>query len=188
MPTYTSQYPPAQNGTYVKATSQFHVSLTYPYFATDPTKSLTGTYASNLWYSQNTKYTNQRFHIDLGSSMVIKRVYYENAHNSSLTTNRGAKNFTLWGSDSADDFADLVYANDGTWSQITTSVSSLDRHVDLDQADPKYFTLTNSVAYRYWAFKFADNWGGTDMLGIRRVVLQTEDFSGGFMSCNKGWL
>ncbi len=40
-------------------------------------------------------------------------------------------------------------------------------------ADPKYITVTNSTAYRYYAFKFADAYGSIYYMGVRRIELQT---------------
>lgn len=177
MNVYTSQYPTAQSDTYVKATTKYDTSY-WPYYATDPTKSLIGTYALNAWLSQSGVTTNQRFHFDLGSAKTVKRIYYENVHVDGSYTTYGAKDFTLWGSNTAADFADLVYANDGTWVQLTTSQSSFDQHIAANQADPKYITVTNSVAYRYYAFKFANNYGG-GIMGVRRIELQTMDVSSG---------
>jgi len=170
---YTSQYPPAQSDTYVKATTKANTD-TWAYYATDPARPLTGTFAG--WESVRYSNTNQRFHIDLGSAKIIKRIYYENLHSEGGFTDRDVKNFTFWGSNtSTGTFDDLVYGNDEGWTQITTSQSTFDEHVALDQADPKYITVTNSTAYRYYAFKFADNYGDADYMGVRRIELQTED-------------
>jgi len=169
--TYTSQYP-TQSDTYVKATTKYDTN-TWPYYTTDPAKSLTGDWTGNQWLSQNTVVANQRFHIDLGSAKIIKRIYYENGHYIGTVTNCGAKNFTLWGSNDAADFADLVYANDGTWVPLTIAQSTFDQHTGSDVADPKYIVVTNAVAYRYYAFKFADNWGYASQMGVRRIELQT---------------
>ena len=178
MTTYTSQYPPAHNDTYVKATTLYSGVAFYPHFTTDPSKPLTGTWNYNSWVSQNAVYTNQRFHIDLGAGKIIRRIYYENAHLSGTRTNAGAKNFTFWGSNEATAFAQLTYATDTDWTQLTTSQSTLDQHVAADQADPKYITVTNTTAYRYYAFKFADNYGYTTYMSVRRIELQTEDSAG----------
>jgi len=174
---YTSQYPPAQSDTYVKATSKLSTSF-WAYFATDPTKSLTGLSSENSWLWWET--TNQRFHVDLGSAKTIRRIYYENFHNSGGQTTRGVENFTFWGSNTAASFAELTYATDTNWTQITTSQSTFDEHSETDVADPKYITCTNSVAYRYYSFKFADNYGDVGYIGIRRIELQTAVQSGIF--------
>ena len=178
MTTYTSQYPPAHNDTYVKATTKFNTSY-WPYFATDPAISLIGDKVKREWLAQNAVKTNQRFHIDLGEAKTIKRIYYENSHNSGAITNAGVENFTFWGSNEATAFAQLTYATDTDWTQLTTSQSTLDQHVAADQADPKYITVTNTTAYRYYAFKFADNYGNSVYMSVRRIELQTEDGYGG---------
>jgi hypothetical protein len=142
-----------------------------PNMATDPLKTLVNTDTGNCWGS-NLQTTNQRFHIDYGTAFAADKIYYENFHSSGSFTNQGAKNFTLWGSNSSSDFNDLTYANNGTWVQLTTSVSQFDQHVAANTTDPKYITVTNTIPYRYYAFKFADNWGGS-YLSLRRVELQS---------------
>ncbi len=172
---YVSVYPTAQSDTYVKATTKAS-TLYWPYFATDPLLSLTGAEASNSWFSANGSVTNQRFHIDLGSGKVVTRIYYENGHASGILTNAGAQNFTFWGS--ADDangaaaFAELTYATDTNWTQLTIAQSTFDQHAVADAVDPKYITVTNSTVYRYCAFKFADNYGNANYIAVRRVELQ----------------
>ena len=177
MTTYTLVYPPAHNGTYVKSTTTYDATNFWPYFATDPAKSLTGTSAGNSWAASVTK-TNQRFHVDLGAATIIRRVYYENFHNAGLSTTSGAKNFIMQGSNEATAFAQLTYGTDTDWTQLTTSVSLFDQHSAVDAVDPKYFLVTNTVAYRYYAFKIADNYAG-GYVGLRRIVLMTEDGYGG---------
>ena len=170
-----SQYPPVQSGTYVKATTTESINF-YPHFTTDPTKSLTGTLVGNSWTSNSGGQTNQRFHIDLGGAEIITKIYYENSHHEGAATDYGAQNFTFWGSNTgAGTFDDLVYANDEGWTELTVSQNTFDEHVALDQADPKYITVTNATAYRYYAFKFADNYGHASYLGVRRIELQLSE-------------
>jgi hypothetical protein len=76
----------------VKATTSFDVN-SQPYFLTDPSTSLIGGYANNVWASTS---LNQRFHIDLGSVTVVNKIYYENYHNQGASTSYGVKDFTLW--------------------------------------------------------------------------------------------
>ena len=171
--TYTPHYPTAQNGTYVKATSIYSISY-YQYFATDPSLSKVGAWGGKVWLSVNGANTNQRFHIDIGTAQIIKRVYYENNHTSGGAIDRGVRAFTLWGSNTQSDMDDLVYANDGTWVQLTTDVNEFDQHSAINAVDPKYVAVTNTIAYRYYAFKFATAWGGAYM-GLRHVELQTQD-------------
>jgi len=169
---YISQYPPAQSDTYVKATTKWSGDY-WAYYATDPARSLTGGWQYKAWLSANGTVTNQRFHIDLGSAKIIKRIYYENAHTFGGATAYGVQNFTFWGSNTeAGTFDDLVYANDGGWTELTVSQNTLDQHSEADEADPKYITVTNSTKYRYYAFKFADNYGSLEYMGVRRIELQ----------------
>lgn len=172
MATYTSQYPPVQSGTYVKSTtiaSEFY----HPFFATDPTKPLTGGRSGNSWLAST--FANQRFHIDLGSAKVIKRIYYENSHNEGADTGKGAENFTLWGSNSAGSFTQLTYVVDTGWTQLTVAQNTFNRHIAEDAPWPGYITVTNETAYRYYAFKFADNYSDPNYMGVRRIELQTEN-------------
>ena len=168
---YVSVYPTAQTADYVKATTEYSAEF-HPYYATDPTKNLTGAWDGHIWYAANGNAVNQRFHIDLGSAKVATRIYYENNHESGLHTKYGVKTFTIWGSNTAGAFADLTYATDTNWTQITAAQTTFDRHSDVDAVDPKYIEITNTIAYRYYAFKFADGWGGAT-IGVRRLVLQT---------------
>ncbi len=173
--TYTSSYPPAQSDTYVKSTTKFNTNY-WAYFATDHTKSLIGTYDFTSWLSGSP--TEQRFHIDLGSAKIIKRIYYENVHTSGGSTNAGVQNFTFWGSNTASSFAQLTYGTDTGWTEITSenlSQSTFDKHASSDAVDPKYITVTNFTPYRYYALKFADNYGDVTYLGVRRIELQLED-------------
>lgn len=172
MSIYVSQYPPAFSEIYVKATTKIS-TLYYPHFATDPTTSLTGQSSYNSWVADD-ETTNQRFHIDLGSAKIIKRIYYENMHGNGTNTNRGIRNFTFWGSNiGAGSFDDLVYGNDEGWTELAVSQNTFDIHVTANQADPKYIRVANTIAYRYFAFKFADDYGGSPYMGVRRIELQT---------------
>jgi hypothetical protein len=166
------QYPPAYSTTYVKATTS--ESGYNPWNACNPTLPLTGA-GTNGWENDNHA-TNERFHIDIGTAAVITKIYYENFHNSGATTNKGAKTFTFWGSNEASAFAELTYGTDTNWTQLTVDDSTFDEHVAADQADPKYINVTNTTAYRYYAIKIADCWGGA-YIGFRRVELWVSDES-----------
>ncbi|MFA6256700.1 MAG: hypothetical protein WCT29_00090 [Candidatus Paceibacterota bacterium] len=166
---FISQYPTAQSDTYVKSTTKYDGSY-WAYYATDPTKSVTGSWTGNAWVSSGA--TNQRFHIDLGSAKTIVKVYYENAHSSGSYSEYGAKTFTMWGSNDATAFSTLTYGTDTNWTQLTIDDITFDQHVAANTADPKYILVTNTTAYRYYAFKIADTWGG-GLMGLRRVELQT---------------
>ncbi len=174
--TYVSQYPTEYSTTTVKTTTDLGAGY-FGYLTANPTRPLTGGEVDNQWLAIAGVVTNQRFHIDLGSAKTIKRIYYENSHGNAanLLTNRGVQNFTFWGSNTAGDFTDLTYANNGNWVQITPTQSTFDRHSEADAADPKYITVTNTTAYRYYAFKFADNYGNDTYFGVRRIELQTSE-------------
>ncbi len=175
MADYTAVYPSTHDDAHVKATSKQGTNH-WAYYNTDPTKSLTGADTGNCWIAVISTVTNQRFHIDLDTAKIVRRIYYENNHVSGGDTTRGVQNFTFWGTNTgAGSFDDLVYANDEGWTQLTIAQSTMDEHVALDQADPKYILVTNSVAYRYYGFKFADNWGEANYMAGRHIALQTED-------------
>lgn len=169
---YISQYPPAYNNTYVKATTELGTGRQSPHYATNPTRPLTGNAQTRAWLSAVLTVTDQRFHIDLGSAKVITRIYYENLHSSGLNTTGGVQNFTFWGSNTVGAFIKLTYATDTNWTQITSAQATFDEHTASDVADPKYITVTNTTAYRYYAFKFADNYGSAGYMGVRRIELQ----------------
>lgn len=171
---YQSEYPPVQSGDYVKATTTLYNSTNFaPWLTTDPSKSLIGTLVDNQWNSGYQVVTNQRFHIDLGEPKKIERIYYEPAHHFGDITDRGAKNFTLWGSNDPNAFADTTYDHDTGWTQIGGAMQ-FDQHIGADQADPKYITVNNIESYRYYCIKIADNWGSSDCMALRRLVLQTK--------------
>jgi hypothetical protein len=168
---------PISNGTYVKATGHLNVNQ-WEYFATDPTKTLTGDSTSNAWLSAAAGNTNQRFHIDCVVPVIVTGIYYENYHNSGgADRNLGAQHFTFQGSNIAASFADVTYADNAGWDNLPTTQNSLDQHIGLDQADPKFIGVINKTAYRYYAFKFADNWGGATYMGLRRIELQIGVFT-----------
>ncbi len=139
--------------------------------AFDYSLPLAGNFAGNTWLSGVVK-TNQRMHIDLGTTNLFTHVYYENFSSYAGATSRGVSNFTFWGSNTKSAFTNLVYTNDANWVQIPTSITTLEKHVAAEVADPKYFAVTNSTPYRYYAFKFANNWGDFNYMGIRRIAFQ----------------
>lgn len=171
-----STYPAAQNDTYVKATTKYDTTY-WPFYATDPTKSLTGASVGNSWVCANGTITNQRFHIDLGTATVIKRIYYENWHNSGTGSNAGIQNFIFQGSNTAAAFADLTYATDTNWTTLVCSQNTFDQHTAANIADPKYITVTNTTAYRYYAIKCTDNYGSSGYMGLRRVELKSSSIN-----------
>ena len=164
---YTSQYP-TQDTDHVKATGSPGTTY-YPYMATNPALSVTGPAINNSWLSDPDN-ASMRFHIDEGSAKVVKRIYLENWHAEGAIQGRGIRTFTFWGSNSATAFADLVYSHDTDWTQIGGEMEA-NLHVLADQADPQYFVVPNTTAYRYYAIKcyyYTTFWAG-----FRRIELQT---------------
>lgn len=170
---FLSIYPPAYSSTYVKATTSLDDDHA-PDDAVNPANLLTGITTNRTWVSAFFAVTNQAFHIKLSEAAAIGRIYYENFHTLGAHTDIGAKNFTFWGSNTEADFLDTVYANDGTWVNITAdlSASQFDQHAASDAADPKYITSSNVTNYLYYRFKIADNWGDGGNMGLRRIELQ----------------
>jgi PKD repeat protein len=177
---YTPIYP---NGSIPSYTIQYVNSTTwYPaggegyrlYVTANPATALTGATAGWATFS----ITNQRLHWDLGTvntnATIIRRIQYNNYHDTGSNTDRGIKTFTFWGSNSYGSFAELTYSNDTGWTPLTASASTFDIHASSNTADTKYITINNTVAYRYYAIKVADGWGGT-VMGARHIELQTED-------------
>ncbi len=170
--TYTAEYPPAHTDVYVKATTTGGGFQTY--WATDLALSLTGVASpTTSWGASTSTNANQRFHIDLGSAKIIRRVYSENYHHIGTDVNAGVKNYILQGSNSNSSFLELTYATDTGWTTILSGLQ-FPEHTASDVADPEFSLINNTVAYRYYAFKIADNWGRSFM-GVRHLNLQTED-------------
>lgn len=179
--TYTSRYPTTYDGNHVNATTLAGSGFD-AFLAADPSKSLIGASENNSYQGYNTGNSSQvysRIHIDLGAEYIIKRIYYENYHNSGGDTTRGLRAFTFWGSNTANAFSTLTYGTDTDWTQLTTDISELVAHTAVNQAEPEYVLVNNSTAYRYYAIKPSTNWGFTYLTyvyyGIRRFELQTQD-------------
>jgi hypothetical protein len=184
MTVYSSVYPPAYNTTYVKATTVANNNDPdyAAWHACDPSIPLTGVSALHCWMSYE-ETTNQRFHIDLGSAKVVKRIYFENHHSEGENITMGIKNFTFWGSNDSGAFAELTYGTDTNWTQLTIDDSHVDIHSAADESSPEYTLVSNTIAYRYYAIKIADNWGHPVYMAVRRIELQIE--SGGNDSYTK---
>ncbi|MFA4904481.1 MAG: hypothetical protein WC600_17240 [Desulfobaccales bacterium] len=164
-------YPLAHSPDYVKSTGA-ETGGYYPDNCTDPALALTGPAENNQWQTAGAV-TNQRLHIALPDPRLIYGLTYENGHEAGTYTDRGAKNFTLWGSSDYSAFIDLTYAVDTNWTQLTTDVSQFVQHVSSNIADPHDVIVTPTVSYKYIAIKIADNWGSGTTLGLRRVSLIT---------------
>lgn len=154
-----------------RATSEFSGGTYGPSNVTDLGKSLTGSSINTSWYCGGGISADQRFHIDLGTGKIITRIRYENYHDSGAYTGNGARGFTFWGSNLGTSFSNLNYIIDTGWTQIAADVSEFNQHVAADMSDPNYVDLTNSGSFRYYAFKFANNWGLSG-LALRRIVLR----------------
>ena len=168
---YATDDPPAFNSTYVVG----NYNPADAQRLANPSTSPIGSYSGNSWPSPGPT-SNVRWHIDVGTAVAVKRVYYVNGHTSGDREGWGARHFTMWGSNNAGAFADTTYGTDTNWTQLTTAISEFAQHVHADVEDPQYFLVTNSTAYKYYAIKIADNWGDNSLL-MRRLQLQVEVFN-----------
>jgi len=146
---YFSIYPPAHNDTYVKATSTYSTNY-WQYYATDPAKSVTSGATSQAWCSANGTEEN-KFNIDLGGSYEIVRIYLENFHHGGGLTDRGVKDFRIYGTNSAVAFANVTFS-DLTDLTLLGSFTAAE-HVAADTADPQYFVLPTTGEYRYYIIR-----------------------------------
>ncbi len=171
--TYTTQDPIAFNTTTCRSTTDNGADRR-AHFNVDPALALIEGGSSVAWLAPNT--TNQRFHIDLNTAKIIRRIKYDNSHESGSLTNRGTNNFVFQGSNiGSGTFDDLVFANDEGWTNLTVVQSTFDEHTAANTTDTKFILVTNEVEFRYYAFKFADNHGDGSFMGGRNINLQTED-------------
>lgn len=162
-----------------RAVATSHQSGYYiPYKTFSTLTSLIDSYQGNQWLGADA--TNQRLHADLISAYVVEKIYYENGHSAGINTDVGVRDFTFWGSNNATAFSTVTYATDTNWTQLATfnpvdfsSKTTFDEHCPFNYPDPKYLLVQNSTAYRYYAFKFANNWGNSLYMGPRKIYLYT---------------
>lgn len=167
---YAAVYPPAYSDTYIKATNYYGLGF-YPYLALNPSLPLSGSRYENSWMTASGYVSNQRFHVDLGSAKIIRRILYNNSHHDGLETNVGVQNFVLQGSNSESSFNNLNYSVDTGWTTLSTDISSLLRHTEgLDGEETKIINVIGAGAYRYYALKCSNNYGSTKYMGLRRLV------------------
>ena len=164
----TAHYPPAHSDTYVKVSSKYSTNF-WPYYATDPALSLSGAWELKAWVSANGSYTNQRFNIDIGSAMIIARIYLENGQSGGITQ-YGIKDFILQGSNDSRALAQTNYASDTYWTDVETGLQA--RQGTKDGTDPQYFTIDSSIPYKYYSLKIDNQWSGANYMSIRHVELQ----------------
>lgn len=170
-PEYEAVYPPAYNETYIKTTNRWFEFEGFR--AVDPALSLSGGRYLNSWLTENGHTGSQRFHVEFASAQVIKRIEYCNSHHDGYETDAGVKDFTIQGSNSATAFANLTYADNTDWTDITANISSMTQHTEgYDGAIWRTIELTNDVAYKYYAIKCANNHGDGNNIGLRRVVFK----------------
>jgi hypothetical protein len=174
---YTSVIPAGFAYNFVNATSQASDGSAYNAF--NPSKSLLGTNAYTSYSSTPLSSTNQRIHIKLPQSVIIRNINYSNFHSCGSYTDWGIKNFTLWGSELEESFIsgnNLLYTNDTGWTPIALTKMSFDRHEELNTEDLKNIIVSNVISYQYYCIKAENTWDATALgLGIRRIELQTED-------------
>jgi hypothetical protein len=148
----TSFLPPeTADGTYVKATSNSYGYYEWRVFNDDCQNGWSG------WLTAANGATDQRINVDLGAAVNVNYLYYENGHHNGTETSEGANHFTMWGSNSADSFADVNYADDTGWTQLSTNISQFIEHDNSAALDPHYVTAYNYASYRYYSIKVADD-------------------------------
>jgi hypothetical protein len=168
---YQAVYPQAFDETYIKTTNRWFEMEGFR--AVDPALSLSGGRYLNSWLTENGHTGSQRFHVEFASTEIIKRIVYCNSHNDGYDTDAGVKDFTIQGSNSATAFANLAYADNTDWTDITADVGAMIRHTTgVDGAEWHTINLTNNVAYKYYAIKCANNHGAANNIGLRRVEFQ----------------
>ena len=160
-------YLPAYSNTYVKATTV--LSIYYCYLPFNPALSNIGAASGTSWVG--TSATNQRLSFDLGVAKVLRSFIYHNYHNSGADSTCGVKNFVLQGSNSPTAFADTAYAHNTDWTTLSCDASAFLQHVASNVADPHTVNVSNSNSYRYYSFKFADNYGYSGYIGVRKLLL-----------------
>ena len=166
-----SYYPPYFNDTYIKATS-FYSTVYPPYAACVPTNSLIGPSENITWISAASQISNQKFNIDFVSAKIPNRIYLENYHHSGSYVSRGIKNFSVFGTNSADAFNNTTYADETNLTPLGTFTAL--QHIAVDLAHPQIFLLSNesSLSFRYVVIKIADNYGDASLIGIRHIEFQ----------------
>ena len=172
-PGHSPIYLPINDATHVNTTtnSSSHEGSR----ATNRGNLVVGTANLNSYRSDGGSGTNEKFNVDLGSAKVIKRLYLENYHDGGLSTNTGIKDFTVYGSNTESDFLNDTYADvlPGMTALHTGNLTAA-QHIAADNSDPQIFELTNTVAYRYYILRIADNHGDGSYLGFRRIHLLDE--------------
>jgi PKD repeat protein len=165
---YTLVYPPEYTTSYIKTTNEWFEFEGFR--AVDPSLSLTGGRYRNSWLTENGYTGSMRFHVAFSEAKVITRIKYCNSHHDGYETDAGVKDFTIQGSNSATAFANLAYADNTDWTNITANVSSMVKHTEsVDAAEWHNIELTNATAYKYYAIKCANNHGDPNNIGLRRV-------------------
>lgn len=168
---YQAVYPQAFDETYIKTTNRWFELEGFR--AVDPSLSLSGGRYLTSWLTENGYVGSQRLHVELTSARVIKRIVYCNSHNDGYETNAGVRDFIVQGSNSADAFANLTFADDTGWTTIATDVSAMVKHTEgYDDVIWNTINLTNDTAYKYYAIKCANNHGAANNIGLRRVEFQ----------------
>ena len=100
-------------------------------------------------------------------------VLNENYHANGAATTNGIKTAILYGSNIDTDFEDLDYVSiPGTMVQLWSG--DFIEHAPANASDPQYINFENSTAYQYYIFRIADNHGGANVMGVRRIELQRD--------------
>lgn len=122
-----------------------------------------------------TSVSNTRYNIDYGSAVVAEGVYIVNGGGTTLaTTNRGAKDFILQGSNSATAFAETTYATDTDWTDIGSG-TFIQRSSTATQRAAQIVPIANSTGYRYYSVKLVNNLGGTTNIMVNKLLIAAKN-------------
>ena len=166
-------YPVTRDTNGVKSTST--VGAGYEgWRATNPLFSVQGTSGSATWLASST--TNQKLNVDLGRAEACSRIRIENWHHFGAITDRGIRNFTVYGTNEATAFNNTTYADTNDLTEL--GVYEAREHSADSLSEPEYFYFENETAYRYYILRIADNWGHGLQLGVRRVEFQKDISTG----------
>jgi len=163
---YSPNFLPRNSATYALATSE---TAGYEAFEAVNRSNLVVAGAVNgAWLSASSSNANQKFNVDLGSAKIIKKLALDNYINGTSTdTDIGIQNFLVYGTNNSAAFNNTTYANTADLTLLGTFAAT--EHIAIQNSDVQVFDLTNSVAYRYYVVRVADNHGDSGNIGFRRL-------------------
>jgi len=139
-------------------------------FGINPTLSKIGVSTNVAWRS--TSATNQKYNIDLGAELVSGGFKMWRYHETGANTNVGVQNYELYASNTASVLVDVTYASLANLTLITSGAIS--QHPGSDIESIETVTFSSPQKYRYYVFRFADNYGNGTNLGFRHVEITAD--------------